>query len=765
MLRSARHSRIPAFSAALGTLCVAAAAPAITFSVDFQSPTSSGGLPDSFTGTAIGPADVLTVVAFPFVVTGPNPPAPAPLQTPGTEIGGAPGAPGLVPGGLGIAPTTAGNPPELDALSYGRDAGTQLAFSVDEFAAGIVAAPLTPNVTSEGSGGTQEAATDVFFYLGAVVPTTPALIFGNAARVDGNGLAPTGRPGVGLIEPNPPTATVPDLGDNLDAFDLDTEAVHLVGAVFFSLDAAFADPLEAPPANSGTAAANGFSGADVLFSVAGGAPGVFIPGSVLGLDLNGPDTDDLDALVLHDVNQDGVFTAIDTVYFSVRRGSAVIGVPDSRLGVPIEECDVLGPPLPGGPPTPAILVPCEALGLRAVRAGEPAADDLDALDLVDPGPGVTFSVDHQGPLTQSGVTDSFTATVPGAADILTPALPGPPGPNPGAFGPLPPPGLEIGGAPASTGVVPGGLGILPGFFPDIRELDALSYGRDQGDRIFFSVDEFATGVPLGFWREVSTEGAAGSREASADVFVHFALASAGPPALPRPGSGGVLDGDGLGSPGGDGLGLAEPNAPSPGVLADPGDNLDAVDVDTEFPHLQGPVFFSLDAGFPDLLEPQPTVNTGTAITNGFSSADVLVAFPAAAPALAIPAVALGLDLLGAETDDLDALIFDDADGSLDYSPGDTVYFSVRRGSAVIGAPDSAFGVPIEEGDVLGPPAVAGGFPALFVPAESLGLATSRTDGVAIGDELDALDLPEPGALLQLVPGGLLIVGLARRRRR
>ena len=70
-------------------------------------------------------------------------------------------------------------------------------------------------------------------------------------------------------------------------------------------------------------------------------------------------------------------------------------------------------------------------------------------------------------------------------------------------------------------------------------------------------------------------------------------------------------------------------------------------------------------------------------------------------------------------------------------------FSVRRGSAVIGRPDSIFGIPISEGDVLVPP-VPGGLspmPGIFIAAENLGLATVRQGTVNRNDELDALELP------------------------
>jgi hypothetical protein len=243
----------------------------------------------------------------------------------------------------------------------------------------------------------------------------------------------------------------------------------------------------------------------------------------------------------------------------------------------------------------------------------------------------------------------------------------------------------------------------------------------------------------------------------------------GPPGPPL-GNTLAVDGDGL-APGLPGVGLIEPNPPTPGFFPDPGDNLDAVDLGTTFPDLTGPVFFSLDSSYPDFLEVFP-VNSSTAVFNGFSGADVLVSFAGGLPALAIPGPTLGLDLVaGFDTDDLDALAFDDADSSLSLTPGDRILFSVRRGSAVIGAPDSAFGIPIEEGDVLTVPAFAGGFPALFVAAESLGLATFRSGlpGPFGSDDLDALDVklvPEPGSLVLLLSGvvGLAVLGRRRMRR-
>ncbi len=161
---------------------------------------------------------------------------------------------------------------------------------------------------------------------------------------------------------------------------------------------------------------------------------------------------------------------------------------------------------------------------------------------------------------------------------------------------------------------------------------------------------------------------------------------------------------------------------------------------------------------------------------GFSGADVLVSIAGGAPAVAIRAAALGLDLAGADTDDLDAFIFDDADSSGGLTPGDSVYFSVRRGSAVVTVADSFYGVPIEEGDVLTLPTMPGAPAAIFIPVEMMGLVTARSGapGAFGPDDLDALDVigsaPSPAVpsarpvrlvTLTLALGGLAL-GLLRQ---
>jgi hypothetical protein len=290
---------------------------------------------------------------------------------------------------------------EIDALSYGRERGEQLIFSVDDFSVGIQNSTQNhPNVFTEGSAGAQEASADVFSYLGPAVPTQLTGISGagNRAIIDGNGVAPFGGPGLGLIEPNPPTFLSPyDRGDNLDALDINTSAEDVFRPIFFSLDSKFQDPLEATPGttlpNTGTAIGNGFFGGDVVVTVAGTLPVLYAPASALGLDIEGTDTDDLDALALWD---DGVLSPTtgmpifspdrDKILFSVRRGSKVVGMPDSLLGLPIEEGDILAPPPVAGGSTPSIFIPAEELGLATIRSALVSttdfSDDLDAMDII-----------------------------------------------------------------------------------------------------------------------------------------------------------------------------------------------------------------------------------------------------------------------------------------------------------------------------------------------------------------------------------------------
>lgn len=363
-------------SLGLSAALIAAATPALaqSFSITFQGPTNGIG--------GIGSGDVLV----------PTAPAPAPGPVPAPTVA-------ITAWQLGIFPPPAWNTPELDALSYGTAAPPtedgmggwafppQFHFSVDPYAGAIPGSPAAPNVFSEGPFGPAEASADVFVNLPVpLAPVGPGPVFGNTSVFDGDGFG-AGVPGLGLIEPNPPTPGAPDPGDTIDAFSVFAPTFP----VYFSLDAAWVDPVDGPPANLGSAPANGFAPGDVLVTpAAGAAPFVYAPFAALGL---GP-RDDLDALSLFE-NGDGVFTAptqpfdwqynnTDAIFFSVRRGSPIIGMPDSFFGAPITEGDILMPPVFGGA-TPAIFISSEALGLDTTRTGAPLtaphSDDLDALGL------------------------------------------------------------------------------------------------------------------------------------------------------------------------------------------------------------------------------------------------------------------------------------------------------------------------------------------------------------------------------------------------
>lgn len=413
------------------------AATGITFSLDRTS--ASRGSPDKFAGEPLEEGDILTNGSPAFRL--PNPAVAAPS---------APGA--LVESeGLGIVPTPLGFA-ELDALSFGRDAGDFILFSVDEWAVGCGggACAMPSAVRPEGASGLREAAADVFgsdALLGAG---------GNWKVLDGDGVF---YPGPGLFEPNPPAAGAPDAGDNLDAFDTGTRAVDLDGPIYFSLEGNLFDPLEGF-AGSGTAMANGVSGADVLVLTACGpvVPGVYATAAQLRLD---PMLDDLDALALLD-NGDAVYQpGVDQIFYSVRRGSAIIGVMDCA-GRPITEGDVLT--VQAGCPVPRIVASHAALGLTAT-------DELDALDRavtlartsVGAAPGGVPGNTHLGAIEPNPFNPEtrVSFTVPAGGAPVTLAIYDAQGrrvrtladgPQPGGSQALRWDGRDDGGAPAGSGI-------------------------------------------------------------------------------------------------------------------------------------------------------------------------------------------------------------------------------------------------------------------------------------------------------------------------
>lgn len=395
MQHSLFNARTFVAALALPALATGAAAQSrYLFSIDWQGPTV--GLPTT-AGIPITEGDVLvptTVTSLPAL--------------------GAPAPPSIAiphgPGGLGLLPVCAGHPGgtpcivELDALSLGIDhrfmptvpirAG-QILFSVDEYATGLFPAPV-PSVGSESAVG--DAAADAFVNLGALPPGPLAPGAGrNVGVQDGDG-APSGSgvtyPSVGLREPIVAAPGPFNAGDSVDALDVvEPSATGAVGR-FFSLDSGFPDPVDLVP-NTGSAAAHGFVGGDVLMTPpGGGGPVVYAPAMMLGLDLvGGPDSDDLDALILRENLTPGYQRSFqpydwtspntDMLIFSVRRGSAVLGMPDSLFGLPIMPGDLLVPPIPtalgGVSPFPAIFIAAENLGLRTLRSS-PTADDLCAAD-------------------------------------------------------------------------------------------------------------------------------------------------------------------------------------------------------------------------------------------------------------------------------------------------------------------------------------------------------------------------------------------------
>lgn len=397
------------------------------------------------------------------------------------------------------------------------------------------------------------------------------------------------------------------------------------------------------------------------------------------------------------------------------------------------------------------------LGLSLVASAAAASAHAQATN------GITvFSIDYSS-ITVS-VPDTFTGAPITEGDVLSAATLIP------QLGPLPVPGiLETGGVVAPQGLALGLHGPCVGHLPGTPcgvEVDALSHGMDriQGLSIpgatnpahyAFSVERRSLGV-AGFPPDVFDEGLC--FENTADVYVAGFL----PPAPVAPFTGtnvGIVDGNGVANCTGTGafpgLGLVEPN-----LIAPPGDNLDAVDMDVPdavFPRTTC-TFFSLDGTIFDPVTFIP--GSGSAPAHGFLPGDVLVTNPGGAPQLYASAFQLGLDLppLLPGSDDLDALIlcengingYQRSTVPYDWTTGasDMLLFSVRRGSALIGQPDAFFGLPIQPGDVLTPTGALGTQPGIWIAAEALGLVTYRavTPPISNGDDVDALDsLQEPPA--------------------
>lgn len=229
----------------------------------------------------------------------------------------------------------------LDALSYGQDPiRNPLYFSVDRVAVGVAGT----DVFDQAAPALAEAAGDVFVSL---PPAGDNLLF-----IDEEALGLT--PGF--------------FGDDLDALEIDTLPAPWT---YFSIDR--------------LSATNGFGAGtlanDILISPGNGAFGIFALGELnMGLDA----MDDLDALVLCDVNLNGVLNpGVDLALFSLSTFSPSAFTTSGLSYAPgvkgrLSPADVLFTDFTGGF---TLWAPAGALGLLP-------DDELDALDTILVGPKV-----------------------------------------------------------------------------------------------------------------------------------------------------------------------------------------------------------------------------------------------------------------------------------------------------------------------------------------------------------------------------------------
>ena len=393
-----------------------------TFSVSWRS--GSLGVLSSNVGNQMNEGDVL---AF-----GPGAPGFGPLQAPNKSLLGS--QLGLVRYGVCLdhqPETPCGI--EVDALSQGLDtlltdfafgpgpiSPQDVWFSTDDLAMGVAGSGPGPNLLSEGPA--MDAAADVMVTYGlGVGPIGPSPAPGRHVGVfDGNGLASASGAvyvGIGLLEPGSPTQPLPPW-DDLDSLDIGAITGFPPSGYYLSVDGGITDPATGI-VGSNTAAAQGVSAADVLFVAGPGAtPAPYAPALVLGLD---PVLDDIDALTLREngvagfqkssAPYDWTTGASDMLLFSVRRGSAIIGTPDSIFGAPIEPGDILIAPFSGQPGTPpGIFFSAESLGLATTRANPilTHGDDLNALDIAS---APCFDCNN------NGVEDQVDISTGGSSDV------------------------------------------------------------------------------------------------------------------------------------------------------------------------------------------------------------------------------------------------------------------------------------------------------------------------------------------------------------
>lgn len=326
-------------------------------------------------------------------------PAPPPYLGPFSPNPGAPAPRPVPPGALGTFGLTPND--NLDALSFGRDSGHVLFFSVDPASLGIpathvrreavtspfggAAAPPFPTNPGGGDPG-REAAGDIFKTFafapfGSYIPLhfatgrfiAPAIVAANELVYDERllGLQAPARNGSAIAAPedNLDGLEVSDAGDPIFGVDLVNNATGVAPPdgipdrfVFFSIDTA--SPSNAIP---------GIDPDDILMTPPGGFVfSVFADGATtMGL-LPG---DDIDALALSDVPPFGVLNpGRDEALFSLHPGSPSVRFgPDALPGTgdEVSAADVFYTNFTGTHP---LYAASGALGLLPT-------DNVDALDI------------------------------------------------------------------------------------------------------------------------------------------------------------------------------------------------------------------------------------------------------------------------------------------------------------------------------------------------------------------------------------------------
>ncbi|WP_145200043.1 hypothetical protein [Planctomycetes bacterium Poly30] len=298
---------------------------------------------------------------------------------------------------------------EINAISFGKGSRLKLdpnyvfhvLFSVDEFAVGrpSPAGFEFTDVFQEGFG--REAAGDMFF--STFTGIAPFGLGPNAGYADGNGRRVTQGAshvfGLGLVEPITPDQGTVDSGDNVDAINYGKRFDETQDVLFFSMEGGFPRCNEAgasfdAAANQPLLGGASARAADVLLYVPGsGGVRAYARAQELGLDLFGLGTDDIDALMVVENGQpgyqapaslydwDGVGGS-DLILFSLRCGSATVGMTDPVTNREIGEGDILIK-LAGTSGLPQVFLPAESLGLRSLAAGDTANDELNGLDIFD----------------------------------------------------------------------------------------------------------------------------------------------------------------------------------------------------------------------------------------------------------------------------------------------------------------------------------------------------------------------------------------------